>query len=89
MFRPYISLIKLKIFQTVLGKIRSLLESVLMFSCVFRFSKAFFFLCSDIFIHGILKLCRHLDIETFEGYHGNFVISHVKLQINAEISRQN
>ena len=55
---------------------------------VFRFFNAFF-LCSDIFIHDILKLRRHLDTETYGSCHGNFVISHVKLQSNAEISCQN
>ena len=68
-----------RILQTFSAKY--LLESFLMFSCVFRFSKASF-LCPDIFIHGILKFRRHLDT-------GNFVISHVKLQINDDISRQN
>ena len=47
------------------------------------------FLCPDIFIQGILKLRRHLDTETYGSWHGIFVISHVELQINAEISRQN
>ena len=38
---------------------------------------------------GILKLRRILTLRRMAGCHGNFVISHVKLQINAEISRQN
>ena len=33
---------------------------------VFRFSKAFF-LCPGIFIHDILKLCRHLYTEMYGG----------------------
>ena len=35
----------------------------------------------------IQTLSWHWDVR--KGCHGNFVISHVKLQIDAEISRQN
>ena len=42
---------------------------------VFRFFKASFYAL--------------LTLRRTEGCHSNFVISHVKLQINAEISRQN
>ena len=42
------------------------------------------FLCPDIFVHGILNVRRHLQLilRRTEGCHGNFVISHVKLQIS-------
>ena len=55
---------------------------------VFRFSKTSFSALTSSFMTfsnfvAILTLRRTL------GCHGNFVISHVKLQINAEISRQN
>ena len=46
---------------------------------VFRFSKVSFNALTT-FIHNILKLYRWT-----EGCHGNFVILHVKLQINTEI----
>ena len=69
-------------------RVRILLEVLFR---VFKFSKASFCALTSSFInHDILKLRRHLDTETYVmGCHGNFVISHVKLQINAEISRQN
>ena len=57
-----------------------LLQSFLM--CSFVCSG---FLCPGIFVHDILKL----TLRRTEGCHDNFVISHVKLQIIAEISRQN
>ena len=50
---------------------------------VVRFSKASFYAPTSF-----LQLRRHLETETY-GRFGNLVISHVKLQINAEISRQN
>ena len=61
-----------------------LLQSVLMCSFVCSgFLRGF--LCPGIFVHDILKL----TLRRTEGCHDNFVISHVKLQIIAEISRQN
>ena len=42
-----------------------------------------------IFIHDILNFVAMLTLRHTLGCRGNFVISHVKLQINAEISRQN
>ena len=44
---------------------------------VFRFSRASFNALTSSFI--VLKLRRHLCTETYEGFHGNFIFSHVKL----------
>ena len=55
---------------------------------VFRFSKASFYALASSF-HDILKLVAILTLRRTEGCHRNFVISHVKLQIIADISRQN
>ena len=74
-------------FSDFFGKIpvRILLDVLL---CVQVFLSVF--LCPDIFIHGIIKHRRHLDTETYGRVAmAIFVISRVKLQINAEISRQN
>ena len=49
---------------------------------VCRFSKASFYAPAS-------SLLAILTLRSTEGCHGNFVISHVKLQIIAEISRQN
>ena len=43
---------------------------------VFRFSRASFNALTSSFI--VLKLRRHLCTETYEGFHGNFIFSHVK-----------
>ena len=40
--------------------------------------------CPDIFIRNILNFVRHLALRRTERWHGNFVISQVKLYINAE-----
>ena len=55
---------------------------------VFRFSKASFCALTSSFMT-YLNFVAILTLRRTEGCHGNFVISHVKLQINAEISRQN
>ena len=55
---------------------------------VFRFFKASFYaLASSFMTFG--NFVAILTLRRTEGCHGNFVISHVKLQIIAEISRQN
>ena len=59
-----------------------------MFSCVFRFSKASFCALTSSFT-AFENFVAILTLRRTEGCQGNFVISHVKLQINAEISRQN
>ena len=64
------------------------LESFLMFSCVFSFSKASFCALTSSFT-ALQNFVAILTLRRAEGCHGNFVISHVKLQINAEISHQN
>ena len=53
---------------------------------VFRFSKASFCALTSSFMtfENFVTILKRT-----EGCHGNFVISHVKLQSNAEISRQN
>jgi len=55
---------------------------------VFRFSKASFSALTSTFMT-FYNFVAILILRRTEGCHGNFVISHVKLQINAEISRQN
>ena len=55
---------------------------------VFRFSKASFCALTSSFIT-VKNFVAILTLRRTKGCHGNFVISHVKLQINAEISRQN
>ena len=55
---------------------------------VFRFSKASFCALASSFITFEIFVAI-LTLRCTEGCYGNFVISHVKLQINAEISRQN
>ena len=57
-------------------------------SHVFRFSKASFYALASSFVT-FYNFVAILTLRRTEGYHGNFVISHVKLQINAEISREN
>ena len=56
--------------------------------CVFRFSKASFCALTSSFMT-FQNFVAILTLRRTEGCHGNFVISQVKLQINAEISRQN
>ena len=51
---------------------------------VFRFSKASFYTLASSVIHDIF----FLTLRRTEGCHGSFVISHVKVKIIAEISRQ-
>ena len=55
---------------------------------VFRFSKASFYALSSSFMT-FKNFVAILTLRRTEGCHGNFVISHVKLQIIAEISCQN
>ena len=55
---------------------------------VFRFSKASFCALTSSFMT-FLNFVAILTLRLTEGCHGNFVISYVKLQIIAEISRQN
>ena len=55
---------------------------------VFRFSKASFCALTSSFMT-FENFVAILTLRRTEGCHGNFVISHVKLQINAEISCQN
>ena len=55
---------------------------------VFRFSKASFYALASSFMT-FENFVAILTLRRTEGCHGNFVISHVKLQIIAEISRQN
>ena len=66
-----------------------LLESFLMYSFVCSGFLKRVFLCPSISIHDIFKLRRHLDSETYGRlpFDGNFLISHVKIKIIAEISR--
>ena len=52
---------------------------------VFRFSKASFYALTSLF----MTFVAILTLRRAAGCHGNLVISNVKLQINAEISRQN
>ena len=54
---------------------------------VFRFSKASFCALTSSFT-AFWNFAAILTLRRTEGCHGNFVISHVKLQINAEILRQ-
>ena len=55
---------------------------------LFRLSKASFCALTSSFMT-LKNFVAILTLRRTEGCHGNFVISHVKLQINAEISRQN
>ena len=55
---------------------------------VFKFSKASFCALTSSFT-AFQNFVAILTLTRTEGCHGNFVISHVKLQINAEISHQN
>ena len=55
---------------------------------VFRFSKASFYALASSFMT-FKNFVAILTLRRTKGCHGNFVISHVKLQIIAEISRQN
>ena len=55
---------------------------------VFRFSKASVCALTSSFMT-FKNFVAILTLRRTEGYHGNFVISHVNLQINVEISRQN
>ena len=55
---------------------------------VFRLSKASFYALASSFMT-FENFVAILTLRRAEGCHGNFVISHVKLQIIAEISRQN
>ena len=55
---------------------------------VFRFFKASFYALASSFMT-FWNFVAILTLRRTEGCHGNFVISHVKLQIIAEISRQN
>ena len=55
---------------------------------VFRFSKASFCAPTSSFMT-FLNFVAILTLRRTAGCHGNLVISHVKLQINAEISCQN
>ena len=54
----------------------------------FRFSKVSLYALASSFMT-FLNFVVLLTLRRTEGCHGNFVISHVKLQIIAEISRQN
>ena len=56
---------------------------------VFRFSKASFCALTSSFTAFENFVAILPTLRRTEGCHGNFVISHVKLQIIAEISRQN
>ena len=56
--------------------------------CVFRFSKASFCALTSSFT-AFKNSVAILTLRRTEGCHVNFLISHAKLQINAEISRQN
>ena len=55
---------------------------------VFRFSKMSFYAVASSFIT-FYNFVAILTLRRTEGCHGNVVISHVNLQINGEISRQN
>ena len=55
---------------------------------VFLFSEASFYALASSFMT-FLNFVAILTLRRTEGCYGNLVISHVKLQINAEISRQN
>ena len=55
---------------------------------VFRFFKASFYALTPSFMT-FSNFVAILKRRRTAGCHGNLVISHVKLQINAEISRQN
>ena len=55
---------------------------------VFRFCKASFYALASSFMT-FKNFVAILTMRGTEGCHRNFVISHVKLQIIAEISRQN
>ena len=55
---------------------------------VFRFSEKSFCALTSSFMT-FQNFVTILTMRRTEGCHGNFVISHVKLQINAEILRQN
>ena len=59
---------------------------------VFRFSKTSVYALASKFMtfeNGFENFVAILTLRRMEGCHGNFLISHVKLQIIAEISRQN
>ena len=55
---------------------------------VFRFSKAAFNALTSSFVT-FWNFAAILALTHMERYNGTFVISHVKLQINGEISLQN